>query len=146
MTKDNQKTFCYQPELSISVIYWSLTFFLLFMGFIGLLESQGNINLFSLIMFALFLGSGVLSLKRRFILQNNTLHCHAVLKRNEYRASVSEIAQISVGSHGLTVVFNGQHPKSYLMLPKDKARLIECLEREKQFNGIIYSAEKSAGK
>lgn len=134
--------FRYQPELSDTVIYWSLTCVLFFASMIGLLEEQGRINVFSICMFVLFLLFMYLGTRRKMILTNEQLKVYAILKKNMYQIDLRTIKKISVGSNGITLQTE-QEIFSYIMRKKSKESFVYYLQQEDRFDGSIEGIEKS---
>lgn len=145
----NKKTtqqYRWQPELSLTLIYWSLTFGVFFLGIISWLE-ETRINLFaigSFIVFAFFL---IIGCCRIIKIQNKTLIIRSLLKRNAIQTPLTEIKDISVGSKGLTIYFeetNSKKDVSMMMATKTKEEFLSELSEQSDFNGDIYRVEKSA--
>lgn len=134
--------FRYQPELSDTVIYWSLTLVLFFLSMIGLLERQGRINIFSIFTFLLFLFFSYIGTRRKMILTQEQLNVYAILKKNQYQIELEQIETVLVGSHGVTIKTK-ETDFAYLMFKKSKSKLVEQLDKESQFKGTILSVEKS---
>ncbi len=142
MSASKIHVFRYQPELSGTIIYWSMTFVLFLLSMIGLLEAQGRINLFSIITFLIFLFFGYLGTRRKMILTNEQLKVSAILKKNRYQIDIDKIKKVSVGSHGITIKTEAKE-YVYVMFPPSKNSFVLNLKQEKLFDGIIYGIEKS---
>lgn len=142
MSTSKIHVFRYQPDLSGTVIYWSMTFVLFFISMIGLLEQQGRINIFSVITFLIFLIFGYFGTKRKMILTNEQLKVSAILKKNSYQIDLDNIVKVSVGSHGITILTK-QNEFAYLMFSKAKNSFVHYLKQEELFTGAIYGIEKS---
>lgn len=133
--------FRYQPELEDSVIYWSLTFSIFFISMIGLMEQQGKINIFSSVLFVLFLLFFYLGSRRKIILTNQQIKVSAILRKNEYTVDLSSIENMSVGGYGVTLTTNKEE-YSYLLFVRSKNRLVTRLKEEENFIGMINGKEK----
>ncbi len=142
MSTSKIHVFRYQPELSGTVIYWSMTFALFFTSMIGLLEQQGQINLFSVLVFLIFLFAAFVGFRRKMILTNEQLKVSAILKKNSYLIDLGTIESISVGSHGITIKTE-EKEFAYVMFPKSKNSFVHHLRQDASFTGIIYGIEKS---
>ncbi|MGO2117282.1 MAG: EbsA family protein [Lactococcus lactis] len=142
MSTSKIHVFRYQPELSGTVIYWSMTFALFFTSMIGLLEQQGRINIFSVLIFLLFLVFAFVGFRRKMILTNEQLKVSAILKKNSYQIDLEDIKKVSIGSHGITIQTNRKE-FAYVMFPKSKNSFAYYLRQEASFTGIIYGIEKS---
>ncbi|MDT2850338.1 EbsA family protein [Vagococcus carniphilus] len=142
MSTSKIHVFRYQPELSGTVIYWSMTFALFFTSMIGLLEQQGRISIFSVVIFLLFLVFAFVGFRRKMILTNEQLKVSAILKKNSYQIDLENIQRVSVGSHGITIQTN-QKEFAYVMFPKSKNSFVYHLRQEVSFTGVIYGIEKS---
>ncbi|MGX7025501.1 EbsA family protein [Vagococcus hydrophili] len=142
MSTSKIHVFRYQPELSGSIIYWSMTFVLFLLSMIGLLEEQGRINLFSIITFLIFLFFVYLGTRRKMILTNEQLKVSAILKKNRYQIDIDKIKNISVGSHGITIKTEARE-YVYVMFPPSKNAFVLNLQKESLFTGTIYGIEKS---
>lgn len=141
MNTSNIHVFRYQPTLADTVIYWSLTFVLFFLSMIGLMEQQGRINLFSAIMFLIFLFFTYIGIRRKIILTPEEVKVYAVLKKNNHDVNVSEIEHVSVGSHGVTLN-TSKDSYTYLMLRSSKEKMIHLLHLSPYFSGEINGQKK----
>ena len=142
MSTSKIHVFRYQPDLPDTVIYWSITFIFFLMSMIGLMEHTGQINLFSVITFIIFLIFGYFGAKRKIIISNEQLKVLGIMKRNGYQIDIEQIEKISVGSHGLTMT-TIEGTFTYLMRPKSKNMLIDIIQKEKTFQGVIEGYKKS---
>lgn len=137
MSSSKIQVFRYQPELAASVIYWSWTSILLFLGIIGLLEERGKITVFIVLMFILFVIFVYLGLKRRMILTNEQLRVSAILKKNQYLIDLSVIEKILIGKYGVTIITD-EKEYSYIMFAPSKKVFSESLKNEPQFTGEMF--------
>ena len=142
MSTNKIHVFRYQPDLSDTVIYWSLTFVLFFLSMIGLMEEQGRINLFSIITFILFLFFSYLGTRRKMILTNEQLKVYAILKKNRYHINVDQINKIFIGSHGITIKTE-EKEYAYVMFLPSKNALIKTMQEETSFKGTVIGIKKS---
>ncbi|MCH4169177.1 MAG: EbsA family protein [Streptococcaceae bacterium] len=91
----------WQPELSISIIYWSVTFSLIFLAMILTLEKT-QISSTAFIIFALFLALVSLGFHRYFLLTDKgELKIMAIRPKNRLVIKLSSIEKIQVGSKGI---------------------------------------------
>ncbi|MGO2083940.1 EbsA family protein [Vagococcus sp.] len=140
MNSSKIHVFRYQPDLTGSVIYWSWTCILFFLGIIGLLEERGTITPFIVITFLLFVFFSYLGTKRRMILTNEQLKVSAILKKNRYLIELSTINKILIGTHGVTIYTN-KKDYSYIMFPPSKRAFVESLKQESNFKGKLLGKE-----
>lgn len=125
----NKKVYRWQPELTISVIYWSCTFIILFISFILYFES---FNLYitsicSLICFFLFFYLGY---NRYFILKNTELIIHRSFFLKNTRLHFQSIEQIKIGDKCIEITSDTfqNKKKIFLMTDKHKSLLINELK------------------
>ena len=92
--------------------------------------------------FIIFLIFGYFGAKRKIIISNEQLKVLGIMKRNGYQIDIEQIEKISVGSHGLTMT-TIEGTFTYLMRPKSKNMLIDIIQKEKTFQGVIEGYKKS---
>lgn len=125
-----------QPELSLSIIYWSITMAIACWGVIFFRENKDVIAwiLFLFFLFFAFIGS-----RRCFYLDDDTLEFFAILPRNRYVVKVKEIKLLSVGKRGLTIsFFNNIYQDKIVLMSESTLRLfVKELEDNKNFVGKV---------
>lgn len=146
--KETNLIFRWQPELATSIIYWSLTFGTFFLSSIAFLEALG-INLLCVVFFVLFCLLGYFGQSRHFMIKDDTLIVHTILKKNRRQIDLKKITKISLGAYGLTFVIDGysemeESDRTFLMSKKTMTIFLAALAQSKAFKGDIVSIKKSA--
>lgn len=141
------KKYHWQPELSMTIIYWSATFAILFIGLILTLENTkpyltGNFVIFLFFLFFL------LGWNRYFHLHENTIVIHALLPCKRKKVHISAIQQIRVGTKSIELSYQNEqtHKHIYMMTQKKKQLFVEKIETHPNFSGeIIYDDQLKMG-
>lgn len=135
-----KKRYFWQPELSLSIIYWSITLIILFYGLILTLENtrpylKGNlvIGLFFLVV--------LIGLKRYFVIKTDGIELHLSRFWKKEKLLLNDITQITVGSDGL-VIMTKQKPRHYLMGKKSRQRFVTDLQQQFPKLTIIHKNVK----
>lgn len=97
-----RKKYRWQPEIATSLIYWSLTFTILFCALIVQLELI-KLNPYSIILGLLFLFFLWLGLQRKLYIKDTILVIQALRQRHSQKIPIHSIREISVGTNGLTI-------------------------------------------
>lgn len=139
--KKNKSIYKYQPELYLSIIFWSLTFGILFIGIIGLFEETA-LNLFSVVMFVLFLLVFWLGSTRCLVVTQEQIKQHAILKRNCKVRRLSDFKSLSVGRKGVTLTHKNGETFSYLMKDKTKELFVQKLKSNPFFSAKIVGIKQ----
>lgn len=134
--KKNKSIYKYQPELYLSIIFWSLTFGILFIGIVGLFEETA-LNLFSVVMFVLFLFVFWLGNTRHLVVTQEQIKQHAILKRNCKDNMLSDFETLSIGRKGVTLTHKNGETFSYLMKDKTKELFVQKLKKNPLFSAKI---------
>ncbi len=145
--KRPKNSYRWQPELSTSVIYWSLTFCLFFSSIAFFLEKI-SLNIFSIFSFAFFVVLLYLGFQRYFQLTDSHLFIHCLLKKKQIVVQLENIKKISVGSYGLAIseVFPDGKEKVFkvIMTKKEKQKFVKDVDQKKVFKGCIEEIKESA--
>lgn len=125
-----------QPELSLSIIYWSLTATL---GCWAVIFFRENKDVIAWIIALFFLFFILIGSRRCFYLVDDELEFHPILPRNKYVVKVNDIKLLSVGKRGLTIVFfNDSSSNTVVLMSESTLRLfVKELEDNKEFVGKI---------
>lgn len=128
--------FRYQPELSLSIIYWSLTATIACWAVIFFRENKDIIAWIIVLFFFFFTFIGS---RRCFYLDNDKLEFFTILPRNRYIVNVNEIKLLSVGKRGLTIVFaNANQSNTVVLMSESTLKLfVKELDDNKHFIGKI---------
>lgn len=135
-----KKRYFWQPELSISIILWSLTFIFLFYGLIISLESnkiywKGNLFI------GLFLIMFVLSCHRFFILTEKRLVIRYALLWRKKEIFYDDIDQVVVRKDGLMIKQKGLNGNTrHMMSKKQKDRFLADLI--KNHSDMVITSEQ----
>lgn len=131
-----KKFYRWQPEVSVTIIYWSCTFAILFLSLILTLEHTkpylaSNIVL-CIFFFFVFLGTN-----RYFLVGSKSLIIHAILPLNRKKISFQSINEIKVGTKGIKIYSNlfDEQAQIFIMNKKTKQNFLE--EMKKIANGKI---------
>lgn len=125
-----KKIICWQPELSQLIIYWSLTFIVLFFSLILSLENtrpywKSNVVLGIFLLF-LFLG-----LRRSFVLQTKTIKIRYAAFWKDKEISFHQIDSIYKEPKGVQMKFLGEeHGTTYLMQKKGKTSFLHYINEQ----------------
>lgn len=137
-----KKRYFWQPELSISIILWSLTFIFLFYGLIISLEHnkiywKGNLFI------GLFLVMFVLSCHRFFILTEKRLAIRYALLWRKKEIFYDDIDQILVRKDGLIIKQKGLNGRTrHMMRKKQKDRFLADLKKSNSNIGITSEKDQ----
>ncbi|MDR1568682.1 MAG: EbsA family protein [Streptococcaceae bacterium] len=119
----------WQPELSVSIIYWSMTFSLIFLSMILTLENT-RIYSSTFIIFGLFLVLVGLGFHRYFLITDKgELRIMTINPSNRITVKLSEIEKIQVGKKGI-ILFIPNYPKGkiFYMRKWHREPFIEALQ------------------
>lgn len=137
-----KKRFFWQPELSVAIIFWSLTFIVLFYGLIVTLENtkmnwQGSLFLVAFVFFA------CLGLRRYFVLMKKGLKIQYALPWRKKLIPFGHIEKISVCQDGILIQQKGLNGQSrHSMSKKQKKLFIEAISQEAPNITIVEETKK----
>ncbi|MDR0922352.1 MAG: EbsA family protein [Lactobacillales bacterium] len=93
----------WQPELATSIIYWSLTFSLLFFSLIFTLEKT-HVYTTTFAVFFAFLVLSIIGLHRYFVItEDNMLQIIALTPRHREKIPLQSIEKIRIGEKGIEI-------------------------------------------
>lgn len=121
----------WQPELSVSIVYWSITCSLIFLSLILTLEKT-KISSSAFIIFALFIALVSLGFHRYFLITDDgELKIMAIRRKNRIIVKLNDIKKIQVGSKGI-ILFVPQYPKGQIFYMRKWHRepFIEALKKQ----------------
>ncbi|WP_159721744.1 EbsA family protein [Enterococcus sp. CSURQ0835] len=121
------KRYFWQPELSLSIIYWSVSLIILFYGLILTLENTRPYLKGNLMIGAFFLAV-LIGLKRYFKITADRIELHYSRFWKKETIKISEIKKIVVGNDGL-VIITPQKKRHYLMHKKSRERFVADLRQ-----------------
>ncbi|MBL1230460.1 EbsA family protein [Enterococcus sp. BWB1-3] len=142
-----QKKYFWQPELSMTIIYWSCTFAILFMSLILSLENTKPYLVSNIVMVVFFIFV-FLGIKRYFKLTEKSIMIQYLLPFYKKELSFEEISTIKVGIKSIEINSTrlSSKPKLFIMTKKQKEQLIEVLKEERAFQDkIIYDDQLKLG-
>ncbi len=127
----------WQPELSWSIIYWSIAFMSLFIGLILLQESSSFSNI-SLTLFALFVLMAIIGVHRFFVIGEEKLYIASANPFTTKKIPISSIEKISVTYLNIRLITD-KHPNGqvYHMRKWPKKYFINDLARNPHFKGEV---------
>lgn len=125
-----------QPELSLSISYWSITFALICWGSIFFRENKDTI---AWVMTGLFVCLALIGSRRCFLLDDDSINYCAILPKNRYSIKIKEINMVLVGKRGLTLMYRNESPQKtiVLMFESTKGLFVKELEANKYFTGKV---------
>lgn len=140
MKSAKEKQIRWQPELATSIIYWSLTLGIFFVSLIFTLEKT-HIYWLSLVLFCLFAFFVWLGVQRTIRwLDVDSFLIHPILKRNRKIIHASQLEQVLVGPHGISLAFCRGEKLVLLMTKKNKVRFLAKLRQNPQLKAKITSS------
>lgn len=113
-----KKRYFWQPELSISIIYWSVTFFILFVSLIVTMEHT-TLYWKTYAIMAVFLVFLCLGLHRYFQLEQTGIKAARALLGRAYFIEYQQIQQVILGEKDICFITN--QGKSYYFVMKKKS-------------------------
>ncbi|MGM9903981.1 hypothetical protein A5844_000145 [Enterococcus sp. 10A9_DIV0425] len=117
-----KKIIHWQPEMAQSIIYWSFTFFVLFLSLIMSLENTRPYWKSNLVM-GLFFICLFLGLRRSFVLKQDSIKIRYTLFWKDKEVPIEQIKSFQSEKYGITIYIDrDKEPVKYLM--KKKARKI----------------------
>lgn len=133
-----QVRYHWQPELSVSIIYWSLSVVPIFIGFALMYESSNVPTLVLSLIFAclVFLALGV---HRYFtICDNGNLRVIAALPFRSSKIQIATIDKVEVNKNSVTFHFNnGKKKRTFYMRKWPKKYFINALALNPYFKGEV---------
>lgn len=127
----------WQPELSWSVIYWSLALLPLFVG-LSLLYERVRLSLFIMLLFAIFAVMSTLGFRRYFILENQDLYVATVTPFGNKKIPIQSIRKVLVTYLSIKLVTDDQpEGQIYYMRKWPKKYFINALALHEQFQGEV---------
>ena len=137
-----KKIYRWQPEVSVTIIYWSCTFAILFLSLILALE-HNKPYLVSNIVLCIFFFFVFLGINRYFFISVNSLTVHTLLPMNRKEVPFQSITKIKVGEKGIEIYSNSFNEKTqlFLMNKKTKQKFIEDMGRLKDIKIEIFYDE-----
>lgn len=129
------QTYRWQPEIATSLIYWSLTFTILFTALIVQLEMI-KLNPYSIGLGIIFICFVWLGLQRKVWILEDKLMIKALKKKNSYQIPLSDITEISIGSNGLTIEQDGSEIM-LIMRTESKKSMIADIQHHPSFQGEV---------
>lgn len=127
----------WQPELSWSVIYWSLALLPLFTG-LSLLYERVRLSLFIMLLFAVFTVMTLVGFRRYFILEDTHLYVATVYPFGNKKIPIQSIRKVLVTYLSVKLVTDA-HPqgKIYYMRKWPKKYFINALALHEYFQGEV---------
>ena len=125
-----KKIYRWQPEVSVSIIYWSCTFAILFLSLILTLEHTKP-YLASNIVLCIFFFFVYLGANRYFLIGSENLIIHALLPINRKEISFQSIKEIKVGKKGIKMYANSfdEQAQLFLMTKRTKEKFVEEIKK-----------------
>lgn len=130
-----KKSYRWQPEIATSLIYWSLTFAILFCALIVQLELI-KLNIYSISIGIIFLFFLWLGLQRKIRVTESELIIRALRRKNSRKIPIHSIEELSVGSMGLSII-QQLTSETILIRERDKLALINEIKKHAEFKGKI---------
>lgn len=121
-----RKRYFFQPELSLAIIYWSITFFILFLSLILTLEKTHPYLKSNMIMI-IFFGLVLFGLYRFFTLSTEGIWEHPFLFRKKLFTK-KDLKKVSVVKLGICLQLTSGKNKLYVMTKKQKTRFLADLK------------------
>lgn len=138
-----QMRYHWQPELSILIIYWSLSLAPIFIGLILMYESSDVpiLVLSSFFLFMLLLAAGG---HRYFtIYENGILRINTANPFKTSKIEIASIQQVEVNKTSLTLIYgSGNKKRTFYMRKWPKHYFINALAINPYFKGQVDFAEK----
>lgn len=133
-----KQVYHWQPELSLSIIYWSCTFGILFLSLILTLENNQP-YLVSNIVLGIFFFFVFLGFRRYFIVTNDYLVIHALAPIKRKKITLSSIETVRVGLRCIEISSPElkEAKQLFIMSKKTKAAFIHQLSSNQLFHAII---------
>lgn len=131
-----KKIYRWQPEVSVTIIYWSCTFAILFLSLILTLEHTKP-YLASNIVFCVFFFFVYLGTNRYFLIGSENLTIHALLPMNRKTLPFQSIKEIKVGTKGIKIYSNSFDEQAQLFLMNKKTKQKFVAEIKKVVNQKI---------
>lgn len=125
-----KKIYRWQPEMSVTIIYWSCTFAILFLSLILTLEHTKP-YLASNIVLCVFFFFVYLGLNRYFLITSENLMIHSLLPVNRQKISIQLIQKIKVGTKGIKIYSNSfeEQAQLFMMNKKTKQKFVEEIKK-----------------
>ncbi|MTD38994.1 hypothetical protein GIX45_10155 [Erwinia sp. CPCC 100877] len=143
-----KQVYHWQPELSLTIIYWSCSLGILFLSLILTLEHNQPYTISNIVL-GIFFFSVFLGFRRYFIIAEDYLEIHALLPIKRKKITLSSIETVRVGPRciELTSVEIKETKQLYIMSKKTKAAFIHQLSSNHLVNAtIIEDATLKCGK
>jgi uncharacterized membrane protein YobD (UPF0266 family) len=124
-----KKRYFWQPELPIAIIYWSVTFFILFVGLIITLEH-------TTIFWKTFVGVGIflifvlIGLHRYFVVMPKGIKVVRATFLFSYFFPYEQIVEVKAGEKSIQFILADKKEYLFLMSKKSLARLLLDLEAQ----------------
>jgi len=129
----------WQPDIALSIAYWSLTISIFFIGWVLTFE-RTHVYWLTFVVWAIFLFFCVLGMHRHFWIEDNKEFLHIVSLWGKHRADIpiSSITKILVSSHGV-VIFSDRwdHGRIYYMRKGHRKPFIKDITNRSTFNAEI---------
>lgn len=138
-----KRIYRWQPEVSVTIIYWSCTFAILFLSLILTLEHTKP-YLASNIVLCIFFFFVYIGISRYFLIGSEKLIIHALLPINRKEIPFQSIKEIKVGTKGIKVYSNffDEQAQLFLMNKKTKQKFLEEIKKVANQN-IMISYDKN---
>ena len=138
-----KRIYRWQPEVSVTIIYWSCTFAILFLSLILTLEHTKP-YLASNIVLCIFFFFVYIGTSRYFMIGSEKLIIHALLPINRKEFPIQSIKEIKVGTKGIKIYSNffDEQAQLFLMNKKTKQKFLEEIKKVANQN-IAISYDKN---
>lgn len=145
--ESNTTVYHWQPELPLSITYWSFTFCILLLSIVGLFEAT-DLNWFSVIVFIIFCFLVWLGYKRRLVIDevHQILVVQGLNRKKSYQIALAKIKRIEVEQKGIHLFLYEKtlQKNVFLLSKKQETAFLDKLKKQEDFHGkIIYFKTKN---
>lgn len=135
----------WQPELSWSIIYWSITFAPIFVA-LSLLFERTKIPSQVFILFGVFIvlfGSGF---HRYFVIdEDGKLHIVSLNFFRKSKLAIAQIQKVEVTKYNITLIIKNQPKRIFYMRKWPKKYFMDALAVHPQFRGSVELVDNLTG-
>lgn len=143
----SKEYYFWQPELYLSLISWSATFFVLFVSLIMSLENNQP-YLASNVVLGLFFLLVICGVQRRFRVVENHLEIIYFIPLKREKILLKEIYQVIEGPKGIRLILkNKKETRTFMMKEKSRKRFIQRLKTHPEISiDVQYDKNLSTSK